>query len=284
MKKTRTEKYEDEFYVGYFPQAPTQTRLFIQKFVIVLGVLIVCVAGVLVVQQDPFSTAQFDFGRSTTVKGYLMKTPVPHLLYSIGSDIDGKQLYQNVVLVGQGKKGACDLIKEIEVSAGNAEGKYVEITGYLIYGDGKVLLQVDAAGDVRILAGHDSIVERVPGVESKFDGVGEVVDPKCFFGVMKPGEGKPHRSCAIRCIAGGIPPVFNAGNSDYYLLVGEHDEPLNQEILPVVGDRIRLQGKVVVFGDWKILKIPVAEVRSIAEFRQRVNLIKYSNEEMTFCY
>lgn len=24
---------------------------------------------------------------------------------------------------------------------------------------------------------------------------------------MKPGEGKAHRACAIRCIAGGIPPV-----------------------------------------------------------------------------
>jgi len=31
---------------------------------------------------------------------------------------------------------------------------------------------------------------------------GQIVDPKCYLGVMKPGEGKPHSDCAIRCIDG----------------------------------------------------------------------------------
>ncbi|MFZ6014137.1 MAG: hypothetical protein ACOYXT_27595 [Bacteroidota bacterium] len=284
MKKTKTQKYDEEFYVGYFPQAPVLTRLFIQKFVIALGILIVCAAGVVVMQQNPFSTAQFDFEKNTAIEGYLMKVPVPHLRYSIGMDINGKQLYQSVVLVRQGKMGASDLIREMEARVGNADGKQVSITGNLIYGDGKVLLQVGTADDIRIVEGDDAFVERTSVVETKFGGIGEVVDPKCFFGVMKPGEGKPHRSCAIRCIAGGIPPVFHTESSEYFLLVGENYEMINQEILPIVGDRIRLEGVVVTVDDWKILKIPVAKVRNLAEFRQRVNLLKSSHKELTFCY
>ena len=33
---------------------------------------------------------------------------------------------------------------------------------------------------------------------------GEIVDSKCFLGVMNPGNLKPHKACAIRCISGGI--------------------------------------------------------------------------------
>ena len=36
--------------------------------------------------------------------------------------------------------------------------------------------------------------------------VGELVDTKCFLGVMRPATGKVHRGCAIRCLNGGAPP------------------------------------------------------------------------------
>ena len=52
---------------------------------------------------------------------------------------------------------------------------------------------------------------------------GEIVDIKCYLGVMKPAHGKPHRSCAARCISGGIPPVLMVkdrdGDTNYLLLV-----------------------------------------------------------------
>lgn len=37
---------------------------------------------------------------------------------------------------------------------------------------------------------------------------GEIVDSKCYLGVMRPGNTKTHRACAVRCIAGGVPPVL----------------------------------------------------------------------------
>ena len=71
---------------------------------------------------------------------------------------------------------------------------------------------------------------------------GEIVDPKCFFGVMKPGEGKPHKDCAIRCILGGIPPVLKVtneeGRQNYYLIVGANGEKMNEAVQDYVGAQV----------------------------------------------
>ena len=43
---------------------------------------------------------------------------------------------------------------------------------------------------------------------------GEIVDSKCFLGVMVPGAGKTHKECASLCLRGGIPPApVRAGSS-----------------------------------------------------------------------
>ena len=31
---------------------------------------------------------------------------------------------------------------------------------------------------------------------------------KCYLGVINPGNGKVHRDCAVRCLSGGVTPVF----------------------------------------------------------------------------
>ena len=51
---------------------------------------------------------------------------------------------------------------------------------------------------------------------------GEIVDSKCFLGVMTPGDGRTHSACASLCLRGGIPPALlvrdRAGRSALYLL------------------------------------------------------------------
>jgi hypothetical protein len=44
--------------------------------------------------------------------------------------------------------------------------------------------------------------------------VGEIVDSKCYLGIMNPGETNPHRECAALCIRGGIPPLIIAHDAD----------------------------------------------------------------------
>jgi hypothetical protein len=55
---------------------------------------------------------------------------------------------------------------------------------------------------------------------------GELVDTKCYFGVMRPAVGKVHRGCAVRCLSGGIPPgllVRNGNESSTVYLLEDRD-------------------------------------------------------------
>ena len=75
---------------------------------------------------------------------------------------------------------------------------------------------------------------------------GEIVDSKCYLGVMKPGEGLTHRACAIRCISGGIPPMLVSADAQgrpvYHLLTDAAGNALARELLPFVGRPVRISG------------------------------------------
>ncbi len=76
---------------------------------------------------------------------------------------------------------------------------------------------------------------------------------------MKPGDGRPHRSCAVRCIAGGIPPLLwvkNGHNRENgYILVGPEGEPINNQILDDVGRGVRVNGQLEKADNWLILYV-----------------------------
>ena len=77
---------------------------------------------------------------------------------------------------------------------------------------------------------------------------GEVVDSKCYLGVMNPGRLEVHRACAKRCIAGGIPPMLAAHGDDgkeaHLLLVKPDGRPFGDAILPLVGKTVTLEGRL----------------------------------------
>jgi hypothetical protein len=82
---------------------------------------------------------------------------------------------------------------------------------------------------------------------------GEIVDSKCYLGVMNPGNGKVHRDCAVRCISGGAPPAFIAqdskGDVRVLLLTGSDGRALNREILSFVAEPLELTGRLARRGD-----------------------------------
>lgn len=258
-----------EFYVGYEGQAPRGVARMMMKVILAIGVLVVLVSVTLVVYQKPFASTRFEYGTTTALEGYLFTTPIPHLIVPLGG-VENHPLVQHVLLVGFGKSGANAVIDTLEQKVGHAlNGNKVTLKGTLIYGDGKVVMQITAALNETMPAAPDTTVTMQNWISDGHQTVyGEIVDPKCYFGVMKPGEGKTHRSCAVRCIAGGIPPVFHAGSGEYYYLLDENARPINTDLLALVGDQIALSGEAMTWNDWKVLKLNINDVKNMGYTKQ----------------
>ena len=88
--------------------------------------------------------------------------------------------------------------------------------------------------------------------------VGEIVDSKCYLGVMNPGQLTPHRACAVRCISGGIPPVLlvrqKAGPPLYFLLVSSDGRAVNKQVLDMVAEPVQITGDVERQGELLVLR------------------------------
>ena len=255
---------QQEFYIGWMPKAPPSFAKYVKKVLFVLFPVALIVGYLLSTSQKKFSTANFEFGKTTEIKGVYYDSPVPMLKV-----FDKNDLSITILLVGYGKHGAETAIMELEKEKGvSLNGKEVLLKGTLIYGDGKTLLQVDKNDRPIINIG----AEATASLQQKDLGIqtirGEIIDPKCYFGVMKPGEGKVHRDCAIRCILGGIPPVLHVqnekGESNYYLIVGANGEKMNEAVQDFVADPISIEAKAVQQDDWIILYTSKENIKHIS--------------------
>jgi hypothetical protein len=193
----------EEFYVGYAACAPEQTGRFVRRVVMGLLVAFLLVAAGIVFAFQPFARSTFGFGTLTVVEGV-----------ADGPAVD------SVWLVGQGKRG---------FSAGAASR--VRVTGAPIERDGIRMLEVMSLqwlGPAARLPEEDLGSRTVSG---------EIVDTKCYLGVMNPGAGKVHRDCARNCLRGGIPAAI-ADETGLYFIEGPIDPDL-------AGQRVKLTGRVI---------------------------------------
>lgn len=251
---------KNEFYIGWMAAAPDGFAKHVRRVVVALVILVIAVAILLGLRQRKFSTASFEFGQLTEVKGVFQQFPVPSLKVISKQDVSGHTSFITMPLVGYGKFGADGVIAELEKEKNMLlAGKEITLKGTLLYSDGKTLLQIDK---------NDNPLVRVNSIDTKINVpeikelgtvrlTGEVLDPKCYFGVMKPGHGKPHRDCAIRCIAGGMSPVFwvrnERGEAHYYLLLDENGKKLNEELKDHIAEPVSLEARAVQYDDWIIL-------------------------------
>lgn len=250
-----------DFYIGWQNEAPSVYARRVQYFVLSLAVLIPLIGALLVLNQSGFATSAFELGKPTTLKGQLLTTPAPFLRVRLGRGAYGEDIFQDILLVSFGKFGASETIRRYEKAHNiSLEGKTVTLEGTLIYHDGKTVMELTRREAAFLQAGHEAGPPAPPAADlGKVAIVGEISDPKCLLGVMKPGWGKPHRSCAARCIAGGIAPVVRSedsqGRTSYYLLLGPDGEPVNQQILSQVGKPVLLCGRLERRNDWLALYV-----------------------------
>jgi hypothetical protein len=249
----------ENFYIGWQKEMSPQHKKTLKRFLIPIFILIpILVIGVILLQKH-FNNHQFEFGNIKSFTGVYHENPYPILEITEGEFPENFSKF--ALLVGYGKFGAKGTIEMIEAQNGQKlNGKTITITGSLIYGDGKTVIELTKQENslVNVLEERQSPSKPTQSITNQ-SLKGEVIDPKCYFGVMKPAEGKIHQSCAVRCISGGIPPVFrtlNAENNyDYYLIINRNSESIYQEILPIVAQEVTLTGDVKFENGWKILYI-----------------------------
>ena len=244
----------NEFYVGYLPKAPAGISRRVRTIVIAFMVIGVAGAITFAAVQRTFAPVIFEYGKQRNFEGIIERKPYPTLLVKRpGSPDSGSSHY---LLVAEGKHGADD-----EVSA--FEGKSVRLKGTLIYRGNQTMIEV--AKDSIVVAESAEALPATARALGVFELSGEIVDGKCYLGVMNPGNGKVHRDCAARCLSGGVPVLFATNNfrsePAVLQLTDSSQKPLPKAaFLDHVGQPVRLKGTVVENGNTLIFEIDPSSI------------------------
>lgn len=234
---------EDEFYIGYQAKAPTGIAGLMRKAVAGLLASGALIAVLLVISQNPFYPIVFEFLQYRTFEGTLSEEPYPTLRVERPGIADTSSSHSRYYLVNEGKFGAQATVKGLD-------NQHIRLQGTLIYRDDQTMVEI-RPGTVEPTAAPPPTTTPSPAGRSlgTFTLRGEIVDSKCFLGVMNPGSMKPHRACAVRCISGGMPPVLAVrtapGETTYLLLVSADGQAVNKDILDLIADPVEITGEVM---------------------------------------
>ncbi len=251
----------DEFYIGWEAKAAPGIGRTLRKVVLALLLLALLAPVVLAISQRMIGASVFEWGTHKNFSGLLQTAPYPHLLVPRPGNAGGLPGYSSYYLVAPWKFG----LNQEAIAA--LDGKPVTLKGTLIYRGNQTMIETKpewiqasekpsapVAGPQTISLGKQTLV-------------GEIVDSKCFLGVMNPGQLTPHRACAIRCISGGVPPVLlvrqQNGPAIYLLLVSADGRPVNQQVLEMVAEPLKVTGEVERQGELLILRADPATYRRV---------------------
>src|SRR5208283_6203477 len=177
----------NDFYVGYLPKTPTALARFVRKVIIALGLIAITAALVLVVGQMPFANSAFEFGKLRSFEGVVEARPFPVLLVARPGDIGQKDKYSRYLLVAPGKHGADDLVASFD-------GKQARLQGQLIYRGGGTMVEITPSS-IGVTDAAPAIQETTRDLGT-VTVTGEIVDSKCYVGVMNRAQGNFHCECA----------------------------------------------------------------------------------------
>lgn len=255
----------DEFYIGWQGQAPRTIGSHVRKAVFFLLLFTPLLGLFLVLAQRTIGMAVFEWGTVKTFSGILRTHPYPHLLVARpGISSSTASAYY---LVAPFKFG----FQPEKLSA--LDGKPVSLKGTLIYRGNQTMIEaVPESLQLAPTSAERTTVNPINQSENlgRRTLVGEIVDSKCYLGVMNPGQLTPHRACAVRCISGGIPPVLlvrpSTGPPLCFLLVSEDGHAVNKQVLDMVAEPVEITGDVERQGELLVLR---ADPHSFRRVRSR---------------
>jgi len=256
----RNDRDKDSFFVGW-GETPQVDRRFL--LMASLGLLTVAAAGGALIawEQAPPGNGSWNPDDERDWAGMLVRAPYPMLRTRA---IDGTA--RTAYLVSSNKLG-------VQHRLGDAPDGPVVVRGSLIARGANAMIAVaDADKWLRPATAADQIGEGLTDWLIEDVGpasyAGEILDSKCWFGAMQPGQGKPHKACAALCIRGGLPPVFcpealcgSAASAP--LLTDAAGNPHGPALLPFVADPIVASGRIVQIGDVRQFRVALAGIRRI---------------------
>jgi hypothetical protein len=256
----------DAFFIGWEP-TPKKYARFLRPIIVALLLITGGVAAaVAYLQRDP-GTGHWDTENVRTFDGIVYTRPYAMIRVPGGKPGD---LPRTLLLVEDGKFGA--LPRAEGFVQGRAEGIAVRVTGTILHRDGRWMLELaEGENGMRRLTGAEE--GRLPPLgwpapEVLGENVtlnGEIIDPKCYLGAMKPGGGKTHKACAMLCISGGVPPMLvtrdASKNETFYLLACEEGGVANERVLDFVGDPVQVSGRLERHDDLLLLRMAADGVR-----------------------
>lgn len=227
----------DDFFIGYRPRQPASTARFISVTAGGLLVLAAVLATILAASQNEPADATFEFGLYREYSGIVRIDPYPRLERAGGTTL---------LLVAPFKHGADDIVAPYR-------GAQVTLDGSLIERGRLRMVEIDPGSIVadEAAAARDSGNEAAAADPSVADLApitvrGEIVDGKCWLGVMKPGYGTAHRACARLCLRGGIPALLDFVDEDgrrhAVLLTTAGGETPGNDVLKYVARPLELTG------------------------------------------
>lgn len=247
----------DPLYVGYAPRMPAGLARFVRRIAVLLVLGAVGLGVAWIAMHRPYDEARSDASDIETFEGIFLAGPVPQLV--IPRPNGGG--FSRFLVIGRGKSGPKPEVLE-------HAGGWARLRGSLAYRDDVTALLVQSAETIERPAGAID-VDDLPAADDlgAMTLRGEIVDSKCFLGVMRPGNTKVHRQCATRCIAGGVPPVLLVRTADgsamYLLLVGANGESIADEILDYVAEPVEIRGSVLRMDDMLVLRADPSAIRRL---------------------
>lgn len=264
----------DDFYVGYANRVPGGHLRVIRATVTGLLAMAALLASVFGWSQRTIGAGVFEYAAPRDFQGVLEMRPYPVLRVDAPSESASAAYGFGFPVVYPGKDGGWDRLRPFG-------GFPVSLSGSLIYRGGQAMIEAEPGSLRRVSppANADRPSRGLPGsadMPARLLGNllgnmtlrGEIVDSKCYLGVMNPGNGKPHRSCASLCIRGGIPPallVQGQEGSALFLLVDADGGAVNARVLGMAGRTAEIAGRVVRYDDVLVLSADPAEYRLIGE-------------------
>ncbi len=258
--KIHDELNNDEFFIGYAPPMPPSLARFVSTVMVGLACGVFAGAVTVAWGHSTLEGGTFEFGHPQRFSGTIVERPYPALRL----DESDPNTPARPLLVAPGKHGADAWVRGLD-------GRHVVLSGTRVRRGTHTMIEVEPTSLILGEASASPVTTGTPDAAPSGAGPvtvrGEIVDSKCFLGVMVPGSGKTHTDCASLCLRGGIPPALfvqdHAGDSALMLLTGPSGEAIGTAALQFAGEAVDMTGTLERKGGWLVLRTDTSTWRTV---------------------